>query len=64
MGRALASLVASAICVHLRVWEVGLGNVPLDLCGALVREARATWLAEAREGHPLVCTAHPLMGPL
>ncbi len=35
---------------HLRVWEVGWGNVPLDLCGVPVRESRATCLAGARWG--------------
>jgi hypothetical protein len=42
--------------MHLRVWEVGWGNIPLVICGVL---------AGARRGeHPLVCTADPLMGPL
>jgi hypothetical protein len=35
-GGALAPLVASANFAHLRFWEVGWGNVPLDLCGVLV----------------------------
>jgi hypothetical protein len=29
--------VASANFAHLRVWEVGWGNVSLDLCGVMVR---------------------------
>ncbi len=37
-------------CAHLSVWEVGWGHAPLDLCGVLVRESRATWLAVARWG--------------
>ncbi len=49
-GGALAPLVVSPNFAHLRVWEVGWGNVPLDLCGVLVRESRATWLAGARWG--------------
>ncbi len=49
-GGALATLVVSPDFAHLRVWEVGWGNVPLDLCGVLVRESRATWLAGARWG--------------
>ena len=65
LGAALAPLVVSANGVHLRVWEVGWGNVPLAICGVLVRGSRATWLAGARRGgHPLVCAADPLMGPL
>ncbi len=44
---AFAPLVA---CAHLRVWEVGWRNVLVDLRGGLVRESRATWLAEARWG--------------
>jgi hypothetical protein len=63
-GGALALLVVPPYFAHLRVWEVGWGNVPLDLCGVLVRESRATWLAGARWGLPLVCTADPLVGPL
>ncbi len=49
-GGALAPLVMSPNFAHLRVWEVGCGNVPLDLCGVLVRESQATWLAGARWG--------------
>ncbi len=48
--RALAPLVVSANGVHLRLWEVGWGNVPLAICGVLVRESRATCLAGARRG--------------
>jgi hypothetical protein len=47
MGGVLAPSVASANCAHLRVWEVGWGNVPLTLSGVLVRESRAAWLDEA-----------------
>ncbi len=43
-------LAASANCAYLRIWEVGWGNGPLDLCGVLVRESRATWLAGAPSG--------------
>jgi hypothetical protein len=50
VGAALAPLVVLANCVHLRVWEVGWGNVPLAICGVLVRESRATCLAGARRG--------------
>jgi hypothetical protein len=50
VGPSLASLVVSPDLAHLRVWEVGWGNVPRDLCGVLVRESRATWLAGARWG--------------
>jgi hypothetical protein len=42
-GGALAPLVVSANYAHLCVWEVGWGHAPLDLCGVLVRESRATW---------------------
>jgi hypothetical protein len=35
---------------HLRVWEVGWGNVPLFFCGVLVRESPATSLPGARWG--------------
>ncbi len=45
---ALTALVVSPDLVHLRVWDVGWGNVSLDFCGVLVRESRATWLAGAR----------------
>jgi hypothetical protein len=41
MGGALAPLVVSADLAHLRAWEVGWGNGPLDLCGVLVRESRS-----------------------
>jgi hypothetical protein len=58
MGSALAPLVVSANGVHLRVWEVGWGNVPLAICGVLVRESRATCLAGARRG------VHPWFVPL
>ncbi len=50
MGGALGLLVVSANCAHLRVWEVGWGHAPLDICGVLVWESRATWLAGARWG--------------
>jgi hypothetical protein len=50
MGGAFAPLVVSADCAHLRVWEVGRGHAPLNLCGVLVGESRATWLAGARWG--------------
>jgi hypothetical protein len=50
LGSALAPLVVSANGVYLRVWEVGWGNVPLAICGVLVRESRATCLAGARRG--------------
>jgi hypothetical protein len=49
-GGALAPLVVSPNFAHLSVWAVGWGNVPLDLCGVLVGESRATWLAGARWG--------------
>ncbi len=49
-GGALAPLVVPSDLAHLRFWEVGWGKVPLDLCGVLVRESRATWLAGARRG--------------
>jgi hypothetical protein len=49
-GGALAPLVVSPDLAYLRIWEVGWGNVPLDFCGVLVRESRATWLAGARWG--------------
>ncbi len=32
MGGALAPVVVSANCVHLRVWEVGREIFPLNLC--------------------------------
>jgi hypothetical protein len=54
MGGVLVPLVASVNCAHLRVWELGGpygGYAPLDLCGVLVRESRATQL-------------DPLMGPV
>jgi hypothetical protein len=49
-GGALAPLVVSSDLAHLRVWEVGWGNVPLFFRGVLVRESRATSLAGARWG--------------
>jgi hypothetical protein len=49
-GAALAPLVVSPDLAHLRVREVGWGNVPLFFCDVLVRESRATWLAGARWG--------------
>ncbi len=64
MSRARPPLVVSANGVHLRVWEVVRGNDPVGLCGGLVRESRATQLAETRWGHPLVCIADPVIGPL
>ncbi len=48
MGGALAPLVLSANCAHQRVWEVGWGQAPLDLCGVLVRDLELLgwpWLA-------------------
>jgi hypothetical protein len=50
MGGALAPFVVSANCAHLRDWGVDWGHAPLDLCGVLVREPRATRLAVARWG--------------
>jgi hypothetical protein len=35
-GGALGPWVVSPDFAHLRVWEVGWGNVHLDLCGVLV----------------------------
>ncbi len=52
----------SSDLTHLRVWEVGWGNVPLNFGGVLVRESRATWLAGARWG--LSPGLYPLVGPL
>jgi hypothetical protein len=49
-GGALAPFVVSVNFAHLRDWEMDWGNVRLDLCGGLVRESRATWLAGARRG--------------
>ncbi len=52
MSGDLGSVVVSANCAQLRVWEVGWGHAPLDRCGVLAG------------GHPLVCTTDPLMSPL
>ncbi len=49
-GGAFAPLVVSANFAHLCVWEMGWGTVPLNLCGVLVRESRATWLDGAHWG--------------
>ncbi len=46
-GGALAPLVVSPDLAHLRAWEVGWGNVPVVICGVLVRESR---VAGARWG--------------
>ncbi len=53
MGGALAPVVVTANFLYLRVWDVGRENVPLNLCD-LVRPRLG-------RGHPLVCTADPLM---
>jgi hypothetical protein len=59
----LGPLVVSFDLAHLRVWEVGWGNVPLEFCGVLVRPELLGWPGLAG-GFPLVCTADPLVGPL
>ncbi len=46
--RPVGSVTRSCACICVRVWEAGWGNVPLYLCGVLVGESRATWLAGAR----------------
>ncbi len=62
MAGALALLVVSANCAHLRIWEVGGGNFPPNLCGVLVRESGAANLAEALWGaHQRVYPADPLI---
>jgi hypothetical protein len=42
---------------------LGWGYVPLDLCGVLVRESRAIWLAVARWGPPSGLYRWPFHGP-
>jgi hypothetical protein len=64
-GGALAPLVVSSDLAHLRVWEVGWGNVPRFVfavfwCGS---PELLHWPGLAG-GFPLVCTADPLVGPL
>ncbi len=63
-GGALAPLVVSANYAHLRVWEVGWGNVPLFFAVFWCGSPELLGWPGLAGGFPLVCTADPLVGPL
>jgi hypothetical protein len=64
MGGALAPLILSSSCAHLRIWEVGWENV-LWIFAVLV-SCVSSYMAGRGSlgGHPLVCTADPWLGSL